>query len=712
MSRPRILPHLAVIAALVTAILPLTTLLDSGWFGPSVAAAVAIVAAGYAGRWVHGSVAAALQALVWFVAVWWAYPGGLGDLLGIGGWGVPRVIEAAGAQIMTSVAPVDAGAPLRFALVGSIGFLAILVDATANAWRMPLVAAFPLAAVFIAPQIAVPQGDHLLYAVAFAIAILLLIASRGPREPRRRSQIATVAIVVVAACAALVAAPAIPFAPTTGVSFYTRPTSVDVSIELGDDLRNRSNVEVLQVRTNLAAAPYLRLATHTRFDDDGWHVDVGATDPLRNGFGPVEAADAIETVARTTWIDRVRLDTQFLPLPEGAVTIDGVGRDWHGMASNRTARSSSGTTQGLEYSVRSVEVAPTREQFEALRVSEGPGEALEVPPEARNGSIGQAARTVVADARTPYESAIALQSWLRSDEFGYSLDTPVTDGFDGSDVDAIERFLEVREGYCVHFASAFTLMARSIGLPTRIAVGYLPGTATSDRVEGRTVYSVTADRLHAWPEVYFDDIGWTQFDPTPAIAQAQNVTAEDAGEQPAPEPTAPPEQEDAADAPEPTATASTSPTPSESAAAPSAPIERDAGAGPVVALAFVAALALAALPWTVRRAIRLARLSAARRGDALVAWRELVAMVDDARIPRNPAHSERALARALVSRSGVPGSAPLDAEALFALVDAVEHARYSGSAPRSGNLAAPLRALAPGLRPAWWGLLPGSLWRR
>jgi hypothetical protein len=63
MTRPRILPHVAVIAALITAVLPLTTLLDSGWFGASIAIVIAIVAAGYAGRWSNALLALALQAL-------------------------------------------------------------------------------------------------------------------------------------------------------------------------------------------------------------------------------------------------------------------------------------------------------------------------------------------------------------------------------------------------------------------------------------------------------------------------------------------------------------------------------------------------------------------------------------------------------------------------------------------------------------------------
>jgi len=713
MTRPRILPHLAVLASLVTAVLPLTTLLDSGWFGASVSLVAVIVAVGYAGRWVRPGMGFGLQLVALLIGVWWAYPGRLGDLVGLGGWGVPRVLEGAAAQIMTSVAPVDAGAPLRFALVTAIGILAILIDAIANSWRLPLVAAFPLAAVFIGPQLAVPQGDHLVYAVAFAIALLLLIAARGSREPRRRSSLAAVAIVIVAAFAAVLAVPAIPFAPTSGVALYARPTSVNVSIDLGDDLRNRSNVEVLRVRTNLAAAPYLRLATHTMFDDDGWHVDTGASAPLVDGFDAVDIDDDIETSARTTWVDRVRLDTQYLPLPKNAVSVDGVGREWQIMAENRTARTSTDSTQGLEYSVRSVEVVPTRAQFENLRAGDAPDFAFDVTPEVANGPIGQAARSVTAEARTPYDRAVALQSWLRSTEFEYSLDTPVTDGFDGSDAEAIEAFLQVREGYCVHFASAFTLMARTVGLPARIAIGYLPGTSTGERVEGRAAYSVTADRLHAWPEVYFSDIGWTQFDPTPSVAQAQNVTSADAEDQPEPVETTAPEPEEERPSVSPSATASATPTPSETAAPAARPAHRDADPW-WIALLTAGVLVLAAAPWGVRRAIRARRMAASARGDALAAWREVVAMVDDARIPRGRALSERALARAILEdpRLGGPAASRVDAAALGALVDAVELARYSGSAPRREDLAPHLRALSRGIRPAWWGLVPRSLWTR
>ena len=79
---------------------------------------------------------------------------------------------------------------------------------------------------------------------------------------------------------------------------------------------------------------------------------------------------------------------------------------------------------------------------------------------------------------------------------------PSRRGSTASGTDAVAKFLEVREGYCIHFASAFALMARTLGMPSRIVVGYLPGSATSDAIDRETVYSVSSGQLHAWPEVH------------------------------------------------------------------------------------------------------------------------------------------------------------------------------------------------------------------
>ena len=62
------------------------------------------------------------------------------------------------------------------------------------------------------------------------------------------------------------------------------------------------------------------------------------------------------------------------------------------------------------------------------------------------------------------------------------------------------------------FIGAFALMARTLGMPSRVVVGFLPGGYTGDTVDGQRVAEVTTGQLHAWPEVYLD--GWVAVDPT------------------------------------------------------------------------------------------------------------------------------------------------------------------------------------------------------
>src|SRR5690606_28719934 len=66
-----------------------------------------------------------------------------------------------------------------------------------------------------------------------------------------------------------------------------------------------------------------------------------------------------------------------------------------------------------------------------------------------------------------------------------------------------------RTGYCEQFSASMALMARSLGIPARVAVGFL----SPERAGNDWVFS--AHDLHAWPELYFEGAGWVRFEPTP-----------------------------------------------------------------------------------------------------------------------------------------------------------------------------------------------------
>ncbi|HRE03889.1 MAG TPA: transglutaminase-like domain-containing protein, partial [Ilumatobacteraceae bacterium] len=120
------------------------------------------------------------------------------------------------------------------------------------------------------------------------------------------------------------------------------------------------------------------------------------------------------------------------------------------------------------------------------------------------GEVTATALAVTADAPNNYEKLLALQRWFHS-EFTYDLTVQR-----GHSDNAMLNFLRVRRGYCEQFAGTFAAMARAIGIPSRVAVGYTPGELLAD---GK--FHVYGRNAHAWPEVWFDDIGWVSFEPTP-----------------------------------------------------------------------------------------------------------------------------------------------------------------------------------------------------
>jgi transglutaminase-like putative cysteine protease len=123
------------------------------------------------------------------------------------------------------------------------------------------------------------------------------------------------------------------------------------------------------------------------------------------------------------------------------------------------------------------------------------------------------AQQVAGEAPTRYDRARNIERYLRA--YPYSLDLPQPP----RDRDLVDYFLfELQEGYCDYYASAMVVMARAVGVPARLATGYAQG--TYDPETGRWV--VTEENGHSWVEVYFEDVGWVEFEPTaglPALAR-------------------------------------------------------------------------------------------------------------------------------------------------------------------------------------------------
>lgn len=128
-------------------------------------------------------------------------------------------------------------------------------------------------------------------------------------------------------------------------------------------------------------------------------------------------------------------------------------------------------------------------------------------PEGLPQRVTDLAAAVTADQTDPYSQAKAIQNYLR--QFPYTLDIPAPP----ADQDVADYFLfDLQQGYCDYYATTMVVLARSAGLPARVVSGYLGG--EFDQTSG--AYQVAEDNAHSWVEVYFNEIGWIEFEPTPA----------------------------------------------------------------------------------------------------------------------------------------------------------------------------------------------------
>ncbi len=134
-------------------------------------------------------------------------------------------------------------------------------------------------------------------------------------------------------------------------------------------------------------------------------------------------------------------------------------------------------------------------------------------PDSFSPRIAELARQIAGDEETPYDQVTAVTQYLRR-TITYSETVPQPP----RNRDPLEWFLfDLRAGFCNYYASAEVVMLRSLGIPARLVVGYAEGEWDTEN----RLYTVIGKDSHAWPEVYFPDLGWVAFEPT--VAQPQST---------------------------------------------------------------------------------------------------------------------------------------------------------------------------------------------
>ncbi|GAA5033211.1 transglutaminaseTgpA domain-containing protein [Microbacterium fluvii] len=706
---------LGVFAAVMAALLPVLWVVVGGWWLVAAIAVCALVLlAGYLARRARLAAIAVtlIEAAVWALlltgiffrdsALLWVLP-------------TPQTFDDAGmawttalTEIQLGRAPMPVSASFAFLIAGATGLLTIVVDHVVLTARMPLLAAVGLIAVSLIPAIVVPREADVIGFVLLAVAILFLLRAEtkgrrtdaAPRAPDQPGVPATaVGIGAVAVIVAVAVAPLLPEPVASSQPAALGGPGINADLSLGRDLRQPYETEVIRLHTTAKNPPYLRVTTLTEFDGKVWKPDSMHSVALgaEHAFGTLNADPSISTVDTRTTVQVQELATRWLPTAYPAVAVEGADGVWEAVPYNRTVRSSTASSRGQEYNVDTVVPQPTLEQIRAVE-AQNPlllRDTKEVP-EGTPAVIEQTARAVTADADNDYDALIALQTWFRGSDFRYSLDAPVEDGFDGEGVQAVARFLEVREGYCVHFAAAFALMARTLDMPSRIVVGYLPGTSTGDKVGDEPVFSVMSSQLHAWPEVYFDRIGWVAFEPTKGLGVPTSFAST---------PT---------DGPR--ATPGATPTPSQSASLSPQELdrlerEREEASGstrvdtvnpwPGIGLVagVLAVLFAPALAGAARRRMLRARVDAHDAGAAAAAWLFGQEAAIDLGIAMPWSQSPRVFGERLIA-AGAPRGA------MSRLVVAIEQASYAPTAAQATVTAADAGTVRRGL------LASAPPWRR
>lgn len=540
-------------------------------------------------------------------------------------WG--SLLQQAMLSIYQQGTPAESLPEFLFLVVGGACLIAIVLDALAIAFRAPAFTAVGVAAVLVVPGALLGDGLDPGALAASAAAFLWLlradVRTRRPGAPRPAAALSVGAAAVVVAM--LFAGTAPGFDKGGATSFTAGGISIGGTvtplIDLGKDLRRPAAVRALTYTTSAPSGQYLKLASLDQFTGSVWKHRERDTKRLSNGvaIGPVTGlSDSVKTSTITTAVEIDDMTSRWLPVPAPVKSVKGLNGTWSWDPDDLTLGGINVTTQGQKYTATSLLLAPTADQLKAAGgfVPTDVERDLFLPPN-MPPIVAQTAVAATAGAVSEYDKAVALQDYFRDNGFVYSTQTPLKQGYDGDGARVIARFLEIKSGYCVHFASAMALMARSLGIPARVAEGYLPGTSSGGTANSPGVYTVTSDDLHAWPELYFAGVGWVPFEPTVGRGTIPSYTRPNA----LPTETAPSSAPGSSSAPRrvvPTDPANVSGASGTTPPSPLQPVLSGVG----VALLVVAVLLTPAVLRRMRRRARLRRLGESW-GGASVVWDEL-----------------------------------------------------------------------------------------
>ena len=497
------------------------------------------------GLWPSTTIFASLIVLIWYLVLIFQAPRtfyGLPTPSAIRGLGTS--IERSWEHSQIDFAPVLLRPGYAVLTVAAMWMLVTLGEVATFRWRRPLIASLPSVALFSFLMIVGTQEGSTLNVILFLAALFTYWALESShrlrswgrwvpvwkdqkvQEPASITTGLARRMGVSCVAAALVLPVFLPALEDGLISWRSKQggdggfgagsgpgTSsgrIDPLVKLVPQLINQTEEELFTVRADEPS--YWRLLTLTDFDGTKWtdtsnevsSIPSSGSVPLSMVAPPVPGRMVDQEFTITGLgggevpLAGVPLTVQVPEEADGALFVDNQTTD---------LQLDGSLSEGFTYSVQGVVPDATFEDLKETPIGGVPtsSQYLHLPREL-SPAVQQLARDWTRGEKTDIEKLAAIQGRLRGFDYSLDIDAPTS-------TDYLEEFLlETRVGYCQQFATAFAILARHLGYPTRVVVGFLPGEtnpAEPDR------YIVSGNDTHAWPEVLFKGYGWVRFEPTP-----------------------------------------------------------------------------------------------------------------------------------------------------------------------------------------------------
>lgn len=430
-------------------------------------------------------------------------------------------------EVQTGVPPVADSPAMRCLIMVAIGLVAVLVDTLAVGASAPAASGLVLLCVFAVPASLADEMLPLWTFVFGAAAFALLLAVDGQhRHEAWRGRLgggggttgsgpAATAVASMAVVIALVAGASLTLIGTVGRLPGTGQDGSGAGsgrlglkpmTELRGMLNQGATRDLFHVR-GLPTSAYLRAMTLRQYvPGSGWELGGAMPEGIAaRGQLPPQPGDSGQGETTRIEIDPVGWQDNWLPIYGRPRKIENTDDNWRFDPSRGTVYSVR-PRKSEPYVLETVLNTPSADQLRKasgqMDVDPAYFQIDNVPPR-----IAALAKEITANETNQFDRASALYRYFTDGTQGFEY-TTTTKGDTGAE--ALTDFVfNGKTGFCEQYASAMAVMARSIGLPTRVALGFTAGFPSAD------FQSITTQDAHAWVEVYFPGHGWMVFDPTP-----------------------------------------------------------------------------------------------------------------------------------------------------------------------------------------------------